>query len=379
MYRPTWVEINLDNLAFNFQQVKNIVGERVGILAAVKANAYGHSMREVCQRLEQCGVDYFGVSSVNEAADLREANISAKILILGSLLSEQEMRLALNLNAEITVPDYRSAEILNKLCSAENKAKLHLKIDTGMGRLGVWHNNALDFVSKVIELEKVQVKGIYTHLPSSGSDFEFTQKQISIFQDLIVKIKKNKINIQFFHIANSTAVCRFKKGFFNLVRPGIMLYGIYPCAKKFIGFDLQLKPVLSFKTKIVYLKDVPAGRTISYSGTFTTKKKTKIATLAVGYADGYRRGLSNKARVLVKGEFAQVVGNVCMGQTMIDVGHIPDVCLGDQVTLIGVDKDKTITVEELADICATITYEIICGISARVPRKFIRNTDTLLL
>ncbi|MFH2137828.1 MAG: alanine racemase [Candidatus Omnitrophota bacterium] len=367
-YRPTQVEINLANLAFNFKQVRKLAGKNVKILAAVKANAYGHGIVEVAQKLEKCGADYLGVACVGEAALLRDAAIKLPILIIGLLSSSAEIKRALKLRVSITVADYPGAKMISRCASGGEKATVHIKVDTGMGRLGVWHEQAAEEIPKIAGLKNLFIEGIYTHFPSSDTDKKYTQKQMDVFKELLIRLKTKGIDIPLAHAANSSAVCNIKSSYLNMVRPGIMLYGIYPneCFRKAVN----LRPLLTFKTKIIYLKTVEPGRSISYGRTYIAKRRTKIATIPVGYADGYTRALSNKAKVLVRGRFASVVGRICMDQTMIDVGGVPGVKVGDPVILIGKDDNKRIRAEELANLCKTIAYEITCGIPTRVRRVF---------
>ncbi|MCP4648988.1 MAG: alanine racemase [PVC group bacterium] len=367
-YRPTWVEINLANLRFNFRQVKKLVGKQVKMIAAVKANAYGHGMIEVARVLEKCGVDYFGVACVDEANSLAKAKIKTPALILGAISTPAEIKQALKLKAIITVPDYRTAKMISRYAGKYQKSSVHIKIDTGMGRLGVWHEQALGFIEKVVKLKNLKVEGIYTHFPSSDTDRVFTIRQVKAFARLVHNLKEKNINIPFVHAANSSAVCSLKNSYLSMVRPGIMLYGMYPDQK--LRRYVKLKPVLSFKTKVVYLKTVESGRSISYGRTYITKHRTKIATIPVGYADGYTRALSNKANVLVRNRLAPIAGRVCMDQTMVDVGHIPDIKIGDTVILIGQQRKKRISAESLATISGTIAYEIACWIPTRVRRIF---------
>jgi len=245
---------------------------------------------------------------------------------------------------------------------------VHIKIDTGMGRLGLWHEQAEDIIARIIRLSHLDIEGIYTHFPSADTDMRFTRKQVAIFEALLRRLKKKNISFPLAHAANSIAVGRISASFLTMVRPGIMLYGMYPDTRR--HKDIALKPVLCFKTRVVYLKQVGAGRTISYGRTYTTKRKTTIATLPVGYADGYVRALSNKAKVLIRGKFFPVAGRICMDQTMVDVGSSSIIKIGDEVVLLGRQKGRTISAQELAAICRTIPYEITCWISSRVRRVF---------
>ena len=366
--RPTWVEINMANLAYNFRQVKKRIGLKVKVLAAVKANAYGHGIVESSRVLEKCGVDYFGVANVDEATVLRKAKIKAQVLVLGAVASANEVKAALRMRVSLTVTDYSNARLISRYASISRPIKIHVKVDTGMGRLGLWHKQAEKEIVRIAKLPGIKLEGLYTHFPSADNDEAFTAQQVKDFDTLIINLNSKDIDIPIIHAANSSAVCQVRSSYLNMVRPGIMLYGMY--SDKSLMSSIKLKPVLSFKTKIVYLKTVSSGRSISYGRTYITKKKTKIATIPVGYADGYTRGLSNKSKVLVKGCLVPIVGRVCMDQTMIDVGNIPGVKLGDTVVLIGAQADKQIRAEDLALICDTIAYEISCGIPVRIRRVF---------
>ncbi len=367
-YRPTWAEIDLKNLVFNYRQIKRVAGQKAKVLAAVKANAYGHGMVEVSKKLQGAGVDYLGVASIDEAMVLRNAGIKTPILVLGIASSKQEMQLAFKFKITLTVADYQYARDLNSQIPAKHKIKIHVKVDTGMGRLGIWHEQARGQILEISRLNNLEIEGIYTHLPSADTDIMFTRNQVRIFKVLIEQLRQNEICVKIAHAANSIAACRLPEACFNMIRPGIMLYGIYPDTK--IKASIRLKQVLSLKTKITYLKTVEAGRSISYGRTYITKRKTRIATLPIGYADGYPRALSNKAKVIIRGGKFPVVGRICMDQTMINAGIGSKVKKDDLVTLIGSQHGQEIRVEEIAVICNTIPYEIICWISSRVPRVF---------
>jgi alanine racemase len=367
-YRPTWAEVDLKAIRYNLNQIRRLVGARVAVMAVVKANAYGHGLVEVSGALQSEGVEYLGVATIDEALRLRERRINTPILLLGSVL-EEEAQIAIKNDVTLTLCSCELLKIIAKICSKESKkAKVHIKIDTGMGRIGIWHEEALDFIGKVLNEKSVDVEGVYTHFSSAGRDDFFTQYQIDSFKNLIERIENNGIEIKYKHAANSIATVDLKTAHLNLVRPGIIIYGMYP--KR--GFEklVKLKPALSLKTRIIYLKNTPEGRSISYGRTYITQKHTKIATLPIGYADGYGRILSNKAEVLVRGKRAPVVGKVTMDQTMLDVGHVRGVSLGDEVVLIGKQGFDEIMTEKLARLAGTIAYEIICSISNRVPRVY---------
>ncbi|MBU1044658.1 MAG: alanine racemase [Candidatus Omnitrophica bacterium] len=373
IHYPAWAEINLANIKSNFFQLKRQAGKGVKMLAAVKADAYGHGMLEVSRQLERCGVDYLGVASVNEAMVLRAGKIKAPILVMGNVVDKSQMKQAINAQISLTVADLRGALKLNNNVSAGKKAKVHIKVDTGMGRIGIWHQEAYEQIIKIFKMKNLLIEGVFTHFPSADTDLEFTKQQIIIFEKLINKLKQNNITISLVHGANSSAVFHlknFKPKLFNMVRPGLMLYGMYPDRAMKAKSCFKLKPVLELKSRIVFLKTVDQGRAISYGRTYITQTKTKIATVSIGYADGYSRALSNKAQVLIKGKLLPVVGRICMDQLMVDIGLASRVKLGDIVTLIGREKRQAIFSETLATLCDTIPYEITCGISARVKRVF---------
>lgn len=366
-YRPTWAEIDLDAIRYNFSQVKNIVKGTIKVLVVVKADAYGHGASQISKALIKEGVDYLGVAAVDEAIQLRQANIKKPILILSNILAkEADIVVRHDITQTVCTPDI--AKLLNRSAKKQNKiAKVHIKVDTGMGRLGVWHERAFDFIKDILHLKNIKIEGIYTHLASADEDdAAFTHSQIEKFSQLIDNLLKHNIHLPLRHAANSMGVISFKNSHLNLVRPGLMIYGLYPR----LDIPVKLHPAMSFKTKIIYLKETPPGRTISYGRTHVTKTHTKIATIPVGYADGYNRLLSNKAQVLVRGTRCPVVGRVCMDHTMIDVGSIKDVRVGDEVVLMGNQGKERITAEELANLCGTIPYEIVCWVSKRVPRVY---------
>ena len=370
-YRPTWADVDLKALEYNYIQVKRLAGKDVQMMAVVKANAYGHGTVEVSRILEEMGVNYLGVATTDEAVRLRDHGIKTPVLILGSVLPE-EVKIARDRDITLTLCSHeilKEIKVLAKSGDAqETKVKVHVKVDTGMGRIGVWHEDALHFIKEVAVEKSVLLEGIYTHFSSAGRDEFFTDYQMESFERLLVAIEKSWIKIPLKHAANSIATVDFKRAHLNLARPGLIIYGMYP--KYTFPKLIKLKPVLSLKTRVVFLKDIPPGRSISYGRTFITQRHTKIATLPIGYADGYHRGLSNKAQVLIHGQYAPVVGKVTMDQTMIDVGHIRGIKIGDEVVLIGKQGHHEIRIESLARLAGTIAYDFICAISNRVPRIY---------
>jgi alanine racemase len=366
-YRPTWAEIDLKAIEYNYKQVRRLVGKNMNIMVVVKANAYGHGIVEVATVLERIGVNYLGVATTDEAVRLRENGIKTPILVLGSVLPV-EIPVLVEHGVTITLCDSAIFDAVKKAAAFGRGAKVHVKIDTGMGRIGIWHEDALDFIKSVSREKDVQVEGIYTHFSSAGRDDFFTNYQIESFEKLLAKLEASDIRIPLKHAANSIATVDIKRAHLNLVRPGLVIYGMYP--KYNFPKLIKLKPVLSLKTHIVYIKDTPPGRSISYGRTHVTQKNTRIATLPIGYADGFARNLSNKAEVLVRGKRAGVVGKVTMDQTMIDIGHIKSAQVGDEVILVGRQGMEEIRMEKLARLAGTIAYEAISLISNRVPRVY---------
>lgn len=367
-YRPTFAEIDLGAMRHNVRRIRQLIGRDIKMLGVVKADAYGHGMKEVSMVLAEEGVEYLGVASLDEARELRQSGVKNKILALGSILPE-EAEGVLRFNVIQTVSDLRIARTLSKLGEARKKnIKVHIKIDTGMGRLGFWHEEAIGFIKKIASMNRIIIDGIFTHFPSAEDDKIFTLSQIKIFNAFIKDLHTHKIDIPVKHASNSMALIDFKEAHMNMVRPGLIMYGLHPRGGLFGRLDIR--PVLKLKTKIVHVKLVPKGRSVSYGRAYIANEDTKIATIPVGYGDGYHRYLSNRADVLIRGKRAPIVGKICMDMTMVYVGHIKDVRVGDEVVLIGRQGKDAIRVEELAGLIYTIPYEIVCGIGRRVPRIY---------
>lgn len=365
-YRPTWAEVNLANLKSNFKEIKRVVGKKVKIMVTVKADAYGHGIIQVARDLSRDGVDYLGVACIDEGLHLRQENISLPILILGLVL-KNDIEPLFEYNLTPTVCSYELAVDLNKKAQELNKPiNIHVKIDTGMGRIGVMCKDAFGVIKKISKLKFVKIEGVFTHFTLADVNKDFTLYQIDVFNDLITRLRKADIRIPLVHSANSVGVINYKNSHFNMVRPGLVAYGLYPSD----DLKINLKPLLSLKTRVVYVKRVPKGYGISYGYTYITKKNSTIVTLPIGYGDGYPRNLSNLGPALIKGKRFKISGRVCMDQIMVDVGDTP-VKVGDEVVLIGSQGKNTITAEELASLSGTIPYEIVCGLGSRIPRVYI--------
>ncbi|ABY92265.1 alanine racemase [Thermoanaerobacter brockii subsp. lactiethylicus] len=375
--RPTRAEIYLDNIVHNLSEVKRWVGKKVKIMGVVKANAYGHGACQVAKVLIENGVSYLGVATIEEALELRECGINIPILVFGYTPLPQAKELIVH-NITQTVFDINYVKDLERIAlNVGKKAKVHVKVDTGMGRIGYTDLNVAEKeIEKMMEMEGVEVEGIFSHFATSDEkDKTYAEQQFDMFKKLLESLKQKEINIPLKHIANSGAIIDLKYTYLDMVRPGIVLYGSYPSEN--VERPLDLRQTMGFKTKIVYIKEVPEGTSISYGRTFITKRKSKIATLPVGYADGFNRLLSNNHHVLVKGKYAPVIGRICMDQTMLDVTDIEGVEVGDDVTIFGNQDGEKITAEEIAKKLNTIPYEVYCGISRRVPRIYIYKGEVI--
>ncbi|MCX5657172.1 MAG: alanine racemase [Candidatus Omnitrophica bacterium] len=365
--RPTWAEVDLVTLGFNLDQIRKWISPEVKIMPIVKADAYGHGIVEVSRYLIAQGIDYLGVATIDEAVVLREKRINIPILVLGSILPHETPIFA-EYNITPTITNFEVASHLNKVAAEKNRhIKVHVKIDTGMGRIGIWHEEAMEFFLKIRQFKNLELAGLWTHF-ASAEDSAFTELQLARFNFVLGGLKQLGFNFTYIHSANSTAVFKNRNSHFNLIRPGLVLYGVYPDIS--LREIADLKPVMSLKTRIVFLKKILPGHSVSYSRTFVAERKSLIATLPLGYGDGYSWLLSNRGKVIVKGKRASIVGRVCMDQTMIDVTDIEGVNLGDEVILIGRQDKERVTVEELASLSETIPYEILCRISSRIPRIY---------
>jgi len=365
-YRPTWAEVNLKSLAFNLNQVKKVLSAKTMILATIKADGYGHGLIPVARKLAASKVDYFGVASIDEGIKLRAAGIKIPVLILG-LFFKDDIAPLFDYELTPTICSYDLAlELDRRGQRLAQRIKVHIKVDTGMGRIGLTEQEALKLIRRIHRLKFIEIEGIFTHFALADINQKFTADQINSFSRLILQLETEGIHIPLAHAANSMGVLAYRQSHFNMVRPGLVLYGLYPRP----GLKINLKPVLSLKTKVMYVKKVPKGCGISYGHSYITKKKTTIITLPIGYGDGYPRNLSNIGPILVKGKRFKISGRVCMDQIMVDVGNLK-VRLGDEAVLIGTQAKDRISAEELARYCNTIPYEIVCGLGSRIPRVYL--------
>lgn len=372
--RPTIATIDLSALRYNYSRIREAIKPECGLLAVVKADAYGHGFMDVSQELERLGVTAFGVAFLAEGIQLRKSGIDRPILILGGIYPGQEKK-CVGFNLSTAVFDMEQAMALDSVAGRlYRKAKIHVKIDTGMGRLGVQIHRVEEFFSSLGNLKHIEVEGILSHFASADelddSGREYTKMQVEQFTKAVTIAREKGFNPRYLHIANSAAAFGLDLAGCNLIRPGIALYGALPSAD-FEG-RVELKPVMSLKSRIAMLKVVEPGASISYARRYTTEGSTLVASVPVGYADGYRRSLTNRGEVLVRGVRAPVIGTVCMDWIMLDVSQVPEVQVGDEVVLMGSDaQGRSIRAEELAEWSGTIAYELFCGISKRVPRIYV--------
>ena len=373
----TWAEINIDNLEHNYRVIRSMLSDDVKYYAVVKADAYGHGAKYVIPEMQKFGVDGFAVSNIQEAMQIRELGIEKDILILGYTPPELAKMLYDN-NISQAVFDYDYAENLSKYATENGvEIKAHIKIDTGMGRIGFVHRNfddntAIKEITDVCNFDGINPVGVFMHFCTSDKDGdengEFTDFQYSLFADALNKLKTNGVEFKIKHCCNSAATLNNKKYHMNAVRPGIIMYGLEP-SNAFRDFA-DLKPSMKLKSVVSMVKTIHKDDSISYGRTFVSDKEVKVATIPVGYADGYPRSLSNKGYVLINGEKANIVGRICMDQMIVDVTNISDVHSGSEVILFGEDG---LTVEEFSSMCDTINYETVCVVGKRVPRVYIKN------
>lgn len=383
----TWCEIDLDAVRHNLRQVKELAARNeffipgrggtpqkvktsmMGVLCVIKADAYGHGMLAVSGVLDGEGVEMFGVSDINEGIALRDSGITTPVLLFESTLPEHIPFICeYDLTPTLCTLDFarRLDELARKL---HKTVRVHIEIDTGMGRLGAWHTGALDFIRQIAALRNLVVEGIFTHFPVADTDKKFTNHQIDLIYNIILELDKEGLIIPYVHACNSMGLLGYHTSVMNLFRPGLMVYGQYPAERVREVIDLQ--PVLTVKSKVIFVKDIAKGRGISYGRTFIAKRGMTVATIPIGYNDGYLREYSNKAHVLINGRRCKVLGMVTMDQIVVDVTGLDGVTEGTVATILGRDGEDEITADELARHAKTISYEILCHFGNRMPRVYL--------
>ena len=382
----TWAEINLNAYAHNIRELKRITRPPARLMAVVKANGYGHGAVEVAREALQNGAQYLGVARINEAIPLREAGLEVPILIFGYTPPDLA-HLLIDYELTQTVYSMSSASALSEQATRKGKKiNVHLKVDSGMGRLGfllaatndtpddVAAQNSIRAIETITRLPGLTVEGIFTHFATADSaDKSYANLQLDRFMDLLARLQKQGLEPPVRHAANSGALIDMPDSHLDMVRPGIATYGLHP-SDEVDKSSVDLRPVMSVKSRVIHLKQVPPGFNISYGITFQTKKQTTIATVPVGYADGFNRLLSSRGHMLVHGQRVPIVGRVCMDLTMLDVGDVSGVALEDEVVVFGEQGDEAVTADEIASHLDTINYEIVSTVTARVPRIYRKSS-----
>lgn len=370
--RPAWAEINLCNLDYNIKQIKQKACGKE-IIGVVKADGYGHGSVEVSRVLLENGVKTLAIATLQEAITLREGGITCPIIMLG-ITPEMYVETLLNYDITPVTSSYENAAAISEAAKAAGKViDAYVALDTGMGRIGFLPiDESVEEFTKISRLSNLRIKGLFSHFATADEkDKTYAELQLSNYDMIYEKLRQAGVEIPSRTIANSAAIMEIPAAYFDAVRPGIVLYGCYP-SQEVDRSQLSIKPVMSVKANIVHLKKVPQGFSVSYARRFTTARESLIATLALGYADGYPRYLSGKGRVIVNGVFAPVVGNICMDQCMIDVTDVPDVKLGDEVVLMGSQGNLTILADEIGEKTGTINYEIVCAFGQRLPKVYVK-------
>ncbi|OPY65363.1 MAG: Alanine racemase [Syntrophorhabdaceae bacterium PtaU1.Bin034] len=364
----TSVSVSLSALGENYRAIEALLSPGVTPLCVIKADAYGHGAVEVGRRLESMGARYFGVASISEGLELRRNLISSPILVLSGIMPWDDLEELADHDLTASVINFETLERIGKFHRASS-LKIHVKIDTGMGRLGFGLCEVPELIRRLKQLKQVEIEGLMTHFSSSERHDDYGMKQVRDFGSVVRSFKDNGIEPGFVHMANSAAICTYPEAHFNMVRPGIMLYGSYPdptlCER------LKLRPVMKWSSGVAFVRKFSPGISLSYGRTYVTEKETVVAYIPLGYADGYSRGLSNRGIVLIKGRRCNVVGRVCMDWTFVDVTGVPDVRPGDEVVLLGTAGGETVTADEMAERIGTIPYEVLCCISRRIPRRYV--------
>jgi alanine racemase len=390
MHFPTWVEVDLDRLEDNWRSIRGRIGPDVAVLHVIKADGYGHGAVELGRVAFEQGAAMVGIATLHEGIELRQAGLDGPILILSpSLAGEMDEIVAWGLRPALSTRD--QAEAFSALMTrTQGRLPVHLEIDTGMGRTGFDYETAEEEVVRLAALPGLELEGLFTHFPDSdGPDPTFTLGQVVKFRSLLQRLEARGLSFRFRHAANSAGVLSFEDSLFNMVRPGIAILGIYPSS--FVTHSMTLKPILSFHCRLVQIRDVPAGRHISYGSTYVTEKPSPIGVIAAGYGHGLPRSLSNRGQVMIRGRRVPIVGRVTMDLTMVDLTGCPEAAVGDDVLLFGEPAEteaasgaaavhevhEPIRIEEVAEWAGTIPWEIMCQIDKRVVRKYVRGGRTV--
>lgn len=376
-----WAEINLDAIVHNYKEIRRITNQNSKIMAIIKADGYGHGFKKIAEVLSECGIDAFGVATTDEALQIRKAGFALPVLILG-IIPDDELTTVIQNGISVSVTNLSLAKKISSVASSlKTDAKIHIKLDTGMGRIGFVCGDddrmTADEIIEASNLPYIKIEGVFSHFSKADEyDKSYTELQYKRFCTICEILEKRGIRIPFKHICNSAGIIQFPEYHLDMVRSGIITYGFYP-SDEVDKSKISLIPAMTVKTQVTNVKKIHHESLISYGGKYIAKPGDVIATIAIGYADGFSRILSGKAQVIINGHIAKVVGNICMDQCMVDVTDIPDIKIGDEVIIFGSDGNNTITVESVAQLLGTINYEVVCSVGKRIPRAYIQNNQTV--
>lgn len=374
-YSRVYAKIDLDAIAYNMEQMKQNIRPETKVMAVIKADGYGHGAVQIAEMMERWNYIWgFAVATLDEAVVLRTEGIQKPILVLGCVFPDQYMEM-LKYEIRMNIYTEEMAESISRMAAREGKtAYMHIKLDTGMSRLGFGINEqSVETIKRISKMPNVNMEGIFTHFTKADEkDKSFTKKQIQEFVWMTERLKEKNVRFAYEHCSNSAGIIDVPEANFDIVRAGISTYGLYP-SEEVDKTNVKLKPALALKSHVAFVKEIESGTPVSYGGTFVAKEKMKIATIPVGYADGYPRSLSNKGYVLIRGKKAPILGRVCMDQFMVDVTQIEGVSFGDKVTMIGKDGNEILPVEVLSELSGRFNYEFVCDLGKRIPRVYVRD------
>lgn len=374
-YSRVYAKIDLDAIAYNMEQMKQNIRPETKVMAVIKADGYGHGAVQIAEMMERWNYIWgFAVATLDEAVVLRTEGIQKPILVLGCVFPDQYMEM-LKHGIRMNIYTEEMAESISRMAAREGKtAYMHIKLDTGMSRLGFGINEqSAETIKRISKMPNVNMEGIFTHFTKADEkDKSFTKKQIQEFVWMTERLKEKNVRFTYEHCSNSAGIIDVPEANFDIVRAGISTYGLYP-SEEVDKTNVKLKPALALKSHVAFVKEIERGTPVSYGGTFVAKEKMKIATIPVGYADGYPRSLSNKGYVLIRGKKAPILGRVCMDQFMVDVTQIEGVSFGDKVTMIGKDGNEILPVEVLSELSGRFNYEFVCDLGKRIPRVYVRD------
>lgn len=376
-YHRLLAEIDLDAIGNNIREIRRRLNTGTKLMAVVKADAYGHGAEEVSKVCLYNGADQLAVATCDEGVQIRQWSIQVPVLVLGNTV-EGQLETIINYSLTQAVFRYETAKLMSDIAVKLGKTALvHIKIDTGMSRIGFMPTDkSIEEIEKIFKLPNIKVTGMFTHFATADEkDKTFTKVQYKKFRYVTDRLNEKGYSGFIRHCANSGAILDMPELGLDMARAGIIIYGLYPSSQ--VTHPINLKPAMSLKSQISYVKDLEKNVSVGYGRTYFTTHKTKVATIPIGYADGYSRAFSNKSRVIIKGKYAPVIGNVCMDQMMADVSDIPDAVAGDSVIIMGRDGKNNVSAEELAEIAGTINYEIVCNVGKRVPRVYIKNGEII--